>query len=91
MRGGISNYSDLLLIALATVGVTEIVKNLIQKGGKRIWTLVTIVVGAVMTLVAFYLPEKVMYGIIGVSGATVFYDTVYKAFAKIFKKIGGEE
>ena len=68
------------------MGVTEIIKNLIQKGGKRVWTLVTIGVGVCMVLIAFYLPEKVLYGIIGVSGATVFYDTIFKTFQKIFEK-----
>lgn len=68
------------------MGVTEIIKNLIQKGGKRIWTLVTIVVGVGMSFIAFYLPEKVLYGIIGVSGATVFYDTIFKTFQKVFEK-----
>ena len=76
----------MILVALATVGTTEILKNLIQKGGKRVWTLVTIVVGVGMSFIAFYLPEKILYGIIGVSGATVFYDTVYKTFQKIFQK-----
>lgn len=76
---------------MATVGVTEILKNLIQKGGKRVWTLITVVVGVVMTVVAFYLPEKIMYGIIGVSGATVFYDTIFKTFQKLFEKDKKEE
>lgn len=74
------------MVALATVGTTEILKNLIQKGGKRVWTLITVVVGVGMSFIAFYLPAKVLYGIIGVSGATVFYDTVYKTFQKIFQK-----
>ena len=39
-----------------------------------------------MVLIAFYLPEKILYGIIGVSGATVFYDTVFKTFQKLFEK-----
>ena len=81
----------MILVALATVGTTEILKNLIQKGGKRVWTLVTIVVGVGMSFIAFYLPEKVLYGIIGVSGATVFYDTVFKTFQKIFQKEESKE
>ena len=44
-----------------------------------------------MVLIAFYLPEKVLYGIIGVSGATVFYDTVFKTFKKIFEKLKVED
>lgn len=81
------NSTNLILVALATVGCTEVIKNLIQKGGKRIWTLATIGVGVVMVLAAFYLDEKVLYGIVGVSGATVFYDTVYKSFSKVFEKL----
>ena len=72
------------------MGVTEIIKNLIQKGGKRIWTLITLLVGVGMSFIAFYLPEKVLYGIIGVSGATVFYDTIFKTFQKIFEKKNSE-
>lgn len=79
-------FSELFLIAIATVGTTEVIKNFIQKGGKRIWTLVTILVGVGMTFIAFYLPEKVLYGVVGVSGATIFYDTIYKSFEKLFKK-----
>ena len=73
------------------MGVTEILKNLIQKGGKRVWTFVTIGVGVCMVLVAFYLPEKILIGIIAVSGATVFYDTVFKTFKKIFEKLKAED
>ena len=39
-----------------------------------------------MVLIAFYLPEKILYGIIGVSGATIFYDTIFKTFKKLFEK-----
>lgn len=73
------------MVALATVGFTEVIKNLVQKGGRRLWTLTTILVGVVMTIVAFYCPGVVLYGIVGVSGATIFYDTIYKAFGKIFE------
>ena len=73
------------MVAFSTVGITEIIKNFIQKGGKRVWTLITIAVGVLMVLTAFYLPEKVMYGIFGVSGATIFYDTIFKTFSKIFE------
>lgn len=81
------NYSDLVLVALATVGVTEIIKNLIQKGGRRIWTAVTMVVGSVIVIAAVFLPEQVLYGIVGVSGATVFYDTIYKSFSRMFRNM----
>ena len=78
--------STLAYIALATVGVTEVLKNLIQKGGKRLWTLITLAVGALMTVIAIYCPEIVLGGIVAVSGATVFYDTIYKTFQKFFSE-----
>lgn len=84
-------YTTLVLVALATVGTTEVIKNLIQKGGKRVWTLATIGVGVLMVLAAFFLPESILYGIVGVSGATVFYDTVYKAFGRIFENLSGKQ
>jgi hypothetical protein len=74
-------------IALATVGMTEVIKNLVQKGGKRVWTLATLGVGAVMVAVAEFLPDTVLHGIVAVSGAVVFYDTIFKAFKKIFVRL----
>ena len=77
----------ILKIALATVGVTEVIKNFIQKGGKKVWTAVAIVVGAGMTVIAIYCPENLLTGIVAVSGAVVFYDTIYKTFQKLFHKL----
>lgn len=74
-------------IALATVGTTEVIKNLVQKGGKRVWTLATLGVGAAMVAAAEFLPETVLHGIVAVSGAVVFYDTIFKAFKKIFTRL----
>lgn len=72
-------------VALATVGMTEVIKNLIQAGGKRLWTLITLLVGAGMVAVAVFLPETVLSGTVAVSGAVVFYDTVFKLFQKLFE------
>lgn len=69
-------------IALATVGVTEVIKKFIQKDGKRLWTLITILVGVGMIFIVMYLPEIVLTGIVGISGAVVFYDTIFKSFKK---------
>ena len=84
------DLSSIILVSLSTVGVTEVIKNFIQKGGKRIWTLATIVVGILMTLISVYFNEKVLLGIVSVSGATLFYDTVYKSFHKVFEKLSVE-
>ena len=81
----------ILKIALATVGMTEVIKNFIQKGGKKVWTLVALFVGTGMTVIAVYCPETVLTGIVAVSGAVVFYDTIFKAFQKFFEKLGKKE
>lgn len=73
-------------IALATVGMTEVVKNFIQKGGKRIWTLVALVIGAGMVCVAEFLPETFLHGIVAVSVAVVFYDAIYKKLKALAEK-----
>lgn len=72
-------------VALATVGMTEVIKNFVQAGGKRLWTLITLLVGAGMVAVAVFLPETVLFGTVAVSGAVVFYDTVFKLFKKLFE------
>ncbi len=81
----------ILKIALATVGVTEVIKNFIQKGGKKVWTFVALVIGAGMTVVAVLCPEVILTGIVAVSGAVVFYDTIFKSFNKLFEKLGNKE
>lgn len=81
----------ILKIALATVGTTEVIKNFIQKGGKKVWTLVSLIVGAGMTVVAIYGSENLLTGIVAVSGAVVFYDTIFKTFQKFFEKLGNKE
>lgn len=81
----------ILKIALATVGMTEVIKNFIQKGGKKVWTLVALLVGVGMTCIAVYCPETILTGIVAVSGAVVFYDTIFKSFQKLFQKIGSKD
>ena len=84
-------FSEISYIVLATVGMTEVIKNLVQKGGKRTWTIITLIVGSLMVVVDTFCPEKIIIGIIAVSGATIFYDTVFKAFQKVFERIGGNQ
>lgn len=74
-------------IMLATVGTTEVIKNFVQKGGKRIWTLVALVVGAGMVTIANFCPDVILTGIVAVSGALVFYDTIFKSFQKFIEKM----
>lgn len=74
----------IIKVAVATVGVVQLLKNLIGKGGKVVWTIVTILCGTGITVVQCLCPAVVMDGVIAVAGATVFYDTIYKTFEKIF-------
>ena len=76
----------IIKVAVATVGVTQLLKNLIGKGGKRIWTTATILVGVGIVAIQCLCPPLVMDGVIAVSGATVFYDTIYKTFEKMFQR-----
>lgn len=80
------NTSAIIKVAVATVGVTQLLKNLIGKEGKILWTIITILVGIGISVMQCLCPSVVMDATIAVSGATVFYDTIYKAFEKIFKR-----
>ena len=76
----------IIKVAVATVGVTQLLKNLIGKGGKRIWTFVTVLCGTGIVAIQYLCPPLVMDGVIAVAGATVFYDTIYKTFEKMFQR-----
>ena len=77
--------SAILKVAVATVGVTQLLKNLIGKGGKAVWTIVTILVGVGISVIQCLCPSVVMDSTIAISGASIFDDTIYKPFEKIFK------
>lgn len=77
--------SAIIKVAVATVGVTQLLKNLIGKGGKVVWTIVTILVGVGISVIQCLCPSTVMDSAIAISGASIFYDTIYKSFEKIFK------
>lgn len=89
--------ASIIKIALATVGLTQMLKNLIGKGGKVLWTIITVLCGIGITVIQCLCPAVVMDGIIAVAGATVFYDTIYKTWENLFKKAfnrdtdGGED
>lgn len=77
---------------VAIVGTVGVIKNLVGKGGKKVWTIVTLVVGIGVAIAAMYLPLKVLQIWVAVTGATLFYDTIFKTFEKIVKneKTSGE-
>ena len=72
---------------VAIVGTVGVIKNFIDKGGKRVWTLVTLAVGAAVAVAAMYLPLKALQVWVAVTGATLFYDTIFKTFQKLIENI----
>lgn len=76
----------IIKIAVATVGVVQLIKNLTNKGGKVTWTIITVLCGTGISVVQCLCPAPIMDGVIAVAGATVFYDTIYKTFEKMFKR-----
>ena len=82
--------TSIMRAAIATVGVVQLIKNMLNnKGNKVIWTIITILVGIGICTMQYLCPSAVMDSVITVSGASIFYDTIYQTFEKIFKK-GGE-
>ena len=81
----------LLWSMVAIVGTVGVLKKLIEKGGRKTWTVVTVVVGVGVAYLALTLPIKVVQVWVAVMGATLFYDTIFKAFEKLIGKIAGEK
>lgn len=81
--------TELLLWSMvAIVGTVGVIKNFISWGGRKFWTLLTLIVGVGIAVVAFYLPIKVLQVWVAVTGATLFYDTIFQSFKKLIESIG---
>ncbi len=84
--------TDILLWTMvAIVGTVGVIKNFINKGGKKVWTIATIVIGIGVATAAMYLPLKALQVWVAVTGATLFYDTIFKAFQKLIERIANKE
>ncbi len=79
---------DVLLfwIMIAIVGTVGVVHNYIEFGGKKFWTTISLVVGVLVGIAALYLPLKALQVWVGVTGATLFYDTIIKFLQKKIEK-----
>jgi len=77
----------ILWTMIAIVGTVGVIKNFINKGGKKIWTIATLVIGAGVAVAAMYLPLKALQVWVAVTGATLFYDTIFKTFQRLIEKI----
>lgn len=79
--------SLLIWIMIAIVGTVGVIRNFIDKGGKKVWTAVTVVVGAGVVVAAVNLPFIAIQGWVAVTCATLFYDTIVKYIQKRIEKI----
>ncbi len=80
--------TDIVLWTMvAIVGTVGVIKNFVNKGNRQIWTILTIVVGVVIAVAAMYLPIKALQVWVAVTGATLFYDTVFKSFQGFIEKL----
>lgn len=77
----------LLWTMVAIVGTVGVIKNFINKGGKKIWTVVTIIIGIGVAVAAMFLPLEALQVWVAVTGATLFYDTIFKAFQRLIERI----
>ena len=79
----------LIWTMLTIVGTMGVIKNYIvsEKLGKKFWTTLTLIVGAGIAVVAMKLPIEVLQVWTAVTGATLFYDTIFKGFQKFIEKV----
>lgn len=81
---------DYVKAALATVGLVQLLKSFIPLKNTRAWCIITIITGVGLTLVVKYLLPIVIDCVFVVCGSTLFYDTIYKSFEKLFTKVNTE-
>lgn len=77
----------LMWTMVAIVGTVGVVKDFVNKGGRIVWTTVTLLVGTGVAVAAMYLPLKVLQVWVAVTGATLFYDTIFKTFQRLIERI----
>lgn len=71
--------------ALSIVGIVQLLKQFIPCKKGWVWTIITILVGFGICLIQSRFPHMAE-PIVVVTGATIFYDTIYQSFEKFFKR-----
>lgn len=79
------NSDFIIKIAVFTVGVTSMLKQLLEVKNAKLKILATVIVGALGGVLLCFLPEKVFLTVVGVSVAVVFYDSILKLMEKMLK------
>lgn len=80
------NAESIFKGAISIVGVVQLLKNFIPIKAGWVWTIFTILVGIGISALQYLSPTWVMDAIITISGASLFYDTIYQTFEKLFKR-----
>lgn len=80
------DWNYVIKIAVWTVGVTSMLKQLLAFI-KPAWAkvLLTVVTGLIGILCLYCLPEQIFLGLIGISVAVVFYDTILKMIERVLR------
>lgn len=76
------NTEEIIKGALAITGVVQMLKSFLPFKKGWVWTLITIIVGCGICLI----PSSSLSPIITVTGAALFYDTIFQSFEKLFKR-----
>lgn len=84
------NTEEIIKGALAIVGATQMLKSFIPFKKGWVWTLITILVGCGICLIQSLSLTAVTW-IITISGASLFYDTIFQTFEKVFKHTSQNE
>lgn len=84
------NTEEIIKGALAIVGVTQMLKSFIPLKKGWMWTIITIFIGSGICLIQSLYPTIITW-VITISGATLFYDTIFQTFEKVFKRTAQNE
>lgn len=80
---------EIIRASVATVGTVQMIKNFVILKNTKLWTIPTIVLAVLYSIFSIFLPEWVIDIVLVICGASLFYDTIFKAFESFFKnKIG---
>jgi len=82
--------TDLLIwTTVCITGTVGILKNFVNFSflGKKFWSLTTLVIGTGIGILAIKVPLEVIQVWTAVTGATLFYDTIFKIFQKVLENI----
>lgn len=86
------DYGAVAAISVCIVGITQLVKVAIGKEMKgRPGLLLTLLVGAAICACYFAFGahwSRICTVLLAISGAGIFYDTIYSAFKKVFEGMG---